>query len=153
MYLPYINSWELQEYLDYVDDFFVEDTFGGQTNTLGAFWESLDVFDGSDHYNDSHWRRMAILITDGDPTIAPEKALAGPNPCEPDYHVNESYAERNIFLYASLVAPATRVFLNCFEASRSLITQVGNFTSLSANLDKIVGQLRCPLETEEPTES
>merc|ERR1712008_632298 len=26
------TDWELQEYLDFVDDFFVEDTFGGQTN-------------------------------------------------------------------------------------------------------------------------
>ena len=136
-----------------MDDFFVEDNFGGQTNTLGAFWESIDVFDGSDHYNETHWSRMAIMVTDGDPTLAPSQAAFGPNPCEPEYDINGSYAERGIYLYAALVSPATTVFLDCFQPGRALIREVGNFSGLGAEIGRIVGQLACPLDTEEPTES
>jgi len=146
------KDWDLDEYLEFVDDFFVESNFGtgtstgGQTNTLGAFFESLDVFDGSRHYDEDNWTRLAVLVTDGDPTIAPEDALFGPNPCQSQYDVNGSYADRGVFLYASLVAPATTVFLDCFSASTSTIRQVGNFTSLGDLVGRIVGQLLCPLQ-------
>ena len=121
-----------------------------------------------------------MLVTDGDPTLAPENAQFGPNPCQNGYDVNGSYADRGIFLYASLVAPATtvsslsqqctvslsltfpttqrltvcaQVFLGCFSASSSTIRQVGNFSSLGDLVGRIVGQLLCPIDTESPTHS
>ena len=128
-----------------VDDFFAnQNNFEGRANILGAFRESIDVFNGSNHYNSNTTQRIALLITQNNPTITPEDDLFGPNPCQPEYDLNSTYQDLDIFLYATLVNPAMSTFYTCFEPDATLI-EVANSSNLEAEMPNIVGQLQCPL--------
>lgn len=134
----------MSEYLAAVDDFFANnDNFVGRANILGAFRNSIDVFNRSNHYNSNTTKRIAVLITANNPTITPEEDLYGPNPCQPEYNLNTIFQDLDIYLYAALVEPAISSTYACFQPDATLI-EVINSTDLQSHTKHIVGQLQCP---------
>ena len=119
--------------------------FNGRANILGAFRESINVFDASNHYkNSSVTQRIAILITENNPTITPDDDLFGPDPCQPEYDLNTTYSDLNIYLYGALISPAISSYYTCFEPDTTLI-EVDDATDLETQMPNIVGQIPCPL--------
>ena len=138
------TNWNLSQYLHEIDDIFITDNFRGQTNTLGALDVTLDVFNSSQHYIDGDWQRLAILVTDGEPTVEPIWALYGVNPCQYEYNMNDRYYNMGVFLWAGLIGNNVRSgFLDCFNPSRSRIKEVNDYQCLNAEISGIVGQVEC----------
>eukprot|EP00484_Ammonia_sp_Unknown_P008448 CAMPEP_0197069122 /NCGR_PEP_ID=MMETSP1384-20130603/191030_1 /TAXON_ID=29189 /ORGANISM="Ammonia sp." /LENGTH=205 /DNA_ID=CAMNT_0042507083 /DNA_START=153 /DNA_END=766 /DNA_ORIENTATION=+ len=138
------TAWNLTQYLQQIDAFFGAEKFRGQTNTLGALQETVNVFRSSQHYEEGEWQRLAVLVTDGEPTIEPLWAYYGPNPCEAEYRIAEQYRELDAFLWAGLIgANIHPEFLDCFQASLSTIKSVNDYQSLGGEISGVVGHVEC----------
>ena len=92
----------------------IEERFRGQTNTLDALHTALDVFNTSTHYERDEWQRVAVLLTDGEPTIEPSWAWYGTDPCQTEYAVDVLFDAMDVYLWAGLIGGMRSDFLNCF---------------------------------------
>ena len=126
-----------------MNEFFEHASFRGQTNTLEGLDKALDVFNSSQHFIEEDWQRLAVLITDGEPTLHPLWAHYGSNPCQPEYAVNNRFDEMRVFLWAGLIGNIRTTFLQCFKPSGSTIKCLNDYKSLGEEISGIVGEAEC----------
>lgn len=99
IHLDFSTPRTMQEYLDIVEDLF-DETQNPQLYTIDdtatalALNDSLHVFENSPNWGDASWNRLAMLITDGVPTIPEFEA----SPCDDVYGFADRFEKSGMLL-------------------------------------------------------